>query len=137
MDIKNYLKQIKLLKRAIIIKEARYKDYEEKSLSVSSPIYGEKIGNNPNINYEAPFMYWIKMKDETEKELIELRKKLTKIESDIRERINQIKDDELKFILEKHYLDEETLEEISYRLIVSKSTIKRLHKKALGMLNFN
>jgi DNA-directed RNA polymerase specialized sigma subunit len=135
MDIKNYLKQIKILKRAIIIKEARYKDYEEKSLNVSSPIYGEKIGNNPNINYDAPFMYWIKMKDETEKELIELRNKLKTIESNIRAKINQIKDDELKFILEKHYLDGSTLEEISYRLIVSKSTIKRLHKKALGMLN--
>ena len=43
MDPRIYLKQIRTLKRAIEIKEARYKEYEMKSNSVSSPIYGVKI----------------------------------------------------------------------------------------------
>lgn len=136
MDPRIYLKQIRTLKRAIEIKETRYKEYEMKSNSVSSPIYGEKIGKNPNINYEAPFMHWIKMKDEVLHELIELKEKLAVIETDALTQINNIRDEELKYILEKHYFDGSTLEEISYQLAVSRSTIKRMHNKALAKLSF-
>lgn len=83
---------------------------------------------------DAPFEKWIHSALEDELVIEELKKELPFIKGEIIAAIDGLEDKELKKILIYRYIDWNGWQEISEKMYVSLSTLKRWHKNALEIL---
>ena len=94
--------------------------------------YGEKIGTNPNINLEAPFIKTIEKIWEYEKKIDGKINRLVDLRSEINTAIEMMENSEERLLLKYRYLKNESWEDISYELNVSYRTVHRIHASALN-----
>ena len=118
MTAKEYLKQAYLLDKQIQVEVKELEQLREMRGTIQGCSYGEKIGTNPNINLEAPFI-------KTINRLVDLR-------SEINTAIEKMENSEERFLLKYRYLKNESWEDISYELNVSYRTVHRIHASALN-----
>ena len=120
------------------IKIQKKKEYitfcDERSLSISGPSYGEKIGSNPNRNTEAPFVKWIYKKIEAEETLKEMEKEIVEVKNEIEETISNLDNEDYEKLLTYRYIDWLTWREIADILYVSRATLYRWHNDAIDKL---
>ena len=120
------------------IKIQKKKEYitfcDERSLSISGPSYGEKIGSNPNRNTEAPFVKWIYKKIEAEETLKEMEKEIVGVKNEIEETISNLDNEDYEKLLTYRYIDWLTWREIADILYVSRATLYRWHNDAIDKL---
>lgn len=120
------------------IKIQKKKEYitfcDERSLSISGPSYGEKIGSNPNRNTEAPFVKWIYKKIEAEETLKEMEKEIVGVKNEIEETISNLDNEDYEKLLTYRYIDWLTWREIADILYVSRATLYRWHNDAINKL---
>ena len=135
MNAKEYLEQIRELEHKIYCMKLRSEYYDKMSLSIPGPIYGEKIGSNPNRNTEAPFMKWLIKKDEIDREIIKLVEKLNLLKAEAIVKIEALENEDYKIILVKRYIEGCKWDDIADLICVSKSTLKRWHEESLKAMN--
>ena len=120
MTAKEYLKQAYLLDKQIQVEVKELEQLREMRGTIQGCSYGEKIGTNPNINLEAPFIKTIE--------------KIWEYEKKIDGKINRLVDlrSEINTAIEKMENSDESWEDISYELNVSYRTVHRIHASALN-----
>ena len=129
MTAKEYLKQAYLLDKQIQVEVKELEQLREMRGTIQGCSYGEKIGTNPNINLEAPF---IKKIWEYEKKIDGKINRLVDLRSEINTAIEKMENSEERFLLKYRYLKNESWEDISYELNVSYRTVHRIHASALN-----
>lgn len=134
MNAKEYLEQIRELEHKIYCMKLRSEYYDKMSLSIPGPIYGEKIGSNPNRNTEAPFMKWLFKKDEIDREIIKLVEKLNSLKAEALVKIEALENEDYKNVLALRYISGFTWADICEKLYISLSTVKRWHQNALDLI---
>jgi DNA-directed RNA polymerase specialized sigma24 family protein len=85
-------------------------------------------------NLKAPFEKWILKALDYEDDILEMKRLLPTYEKEIFEAIDLIEEDNYKKLLIYRYIDNLSWQEISNRLFISRSTVKRWHLKALSLL---
>ncbi len=85
-------------------------------------------------NLKAPFEKWILKALDYEDDILEMKRLLPTYEKEIFEAIDLIEEDNYKKLLIYRYIDNLSWQDISNRLFISRSTVKRWHLKALSLL---
>ena len=134
MTSKEYLERIGNLERKINAMKMRSAEYDRMSLSIPGPSYGERIGSNPNRNTEAPFLKWLMKKDEIDREIEKLEKKLKDMQAEALLKIEELDNEDYKNVLVMRYIKYLSWEEICKSLYAARRTIMRWHEKALELI---
>ena len=134
MTAKEYLKQAYLLDKQIQVEVKELEQLREMRGTIQGCSYGEKIGTNPSINLEAPFIKTIEKIWEYEKKIDGKINRLVDLRSEINTAIEKMENSEERLLLKYRYLKNESWEDISYELNVSYRTVHRIH--ALALNNF-
>lgn len=135
MIAKEYLEQIGKLEHKIQCMKERAEYYDQMSLSIPGPSYGEKIGSNPNRNLEAPFIKWLIKLDEIKREIAKKEEELKNLKAEVLIKIEALDNEDYKNILALRYISCLTWGKICGKLYISLSTVKRWHKTSVEMLN--
>lgn len=128
MTAKEYLKQAYLLDKQIQVEVKELEQLREMRGTIQGCSYGEKIGTNPNINLEAPFIKTIEKIWEYEKKIDGKINRLVDLRSEINTAIEMMENSEERLLLKYRYLKNESWEDISYELNVSYRTVHRIYK---------
>lgn len=134
MDKIEFLKRYMVLEDKIKKKKSYIDFCDERSLSISGPSYGEKIGSNPNRNTEAPFVKWIYKKIEAEEQLREMEEQIVVVKNEIEEVISRLENADYEKLLTYRYIDCLTWREIADLQYVSRATLYRWHDEAIEKL---
>lgn len=134
MIAKEYLEQIGKLEHKIQCMKERAEYYDQMSLSIPGPSYGERIGSNPNRNLEAPFMKWLIKLDEIKREIVKKEEELKNLKADALLKIEALDNEDYKVILIERYFNHKTWNEIAMKIYTSEKTVRRWHENALVLL---
>lgn len=99
MTAKEYLKQAYLLDKQIQVEVKELEQLREMRGTIQGCSYGEKIGTNPNINLEAPFIKTIEKIWEYEKKIDGKINRLVDLRSEINTAIEMMENSEEGFFL--------------------------------------
>lgn len=133
LEKKEYLCRYHNIEEKIIKKKAYIAFCIEKAGSIPGPCYGEKI-NNPNPSTEAPFVKWIYRRIDAEAELKVLIDNAALVKAEIEATIARMINEEERRVLILHYIDWLPWSEIEDAMFQSKSSLMRLHRRALDNL---
>lgn len=133
MDKKEYLSRYHNLIERIEKKKQYIAFCEERSKSIPGQDFSqERVDCTPS--YEAPFVKWVLRGLDAERELKELESKASIVKDEIESTISKMIDEDEKLLLTLHYIDWLSWSEIENAMYVSKSSLIRLHRKALDNL---
>ena len=121
----------------LIEKIERKKQYiafcEERSHSIPGQDFSqERVDCTPS--YEAPFVKWVLRGLDAERELKELEASASVVKVEIESSISKMINEDERLVLTLHYLDWLSWSEIEDAMYASKSTLMRLHRRALDNL---
>ena len=121
----------------LIEKIERKKQYiafcEERSHSIPGQDFSqERVDCTPS--YEAPFVKWVLRGLDAERELKELEASASVVKVEIESSISKMMNEDERLVLTLHYLDWLSWSEIEDAMYASKSTLMRLHRRALDNL---
>ena len=121
----------------LIEKIERKKQYiafcEERSHSIPGQDFSqERVDCTPS--YEAPFVKWVLRGLDAERELKELEASASLVKGEIESSISKMMNEDERLVLTLHYLDWLSWSEIEDAMYASKSTLMRLHRRALDNL---
>lgn len=123
--------------RLLIQRIERKKQERQRWLDIgtkTTPVYSDMPkSTNAENKVEQAGMERAQIAVELAQEICELASAKRKIEQDIR----GIEDDKQRLILEKHYIDGQTFEQIAEDMDFSERQIRRLHLKAICKMSFN
>lgn len=106
---------------------------EERSHSIPGQDFSqERVDCSPS--YEAPFVKWVLRGLDAERELKELEASASIVKVEIESSISKMINEDERLILILHYLDWLSWSEIEDAMYASKSTLMRLHRRALDNL---
>lgn len=134
MQTKDFLNRARNLQFKIDKQKEQIDRWNELSLSVNSPQFDKPIVDH-SPSYEAPFVKWIgkiiDMEAVIEKELVELNK----VKQEIKKAVSTYIDDaDTAIVIIKRYVDLLSFQEIATTLSMRNSTMYRLHKTGIEML---
>lgn len=133
MDKKEYLSRYHNLIERIERKKQYIAFCEERSQSIPGQDFSqERVDCTPS--YEAPFVKWVLRGLDAERELKELELKASIVKDEIESSISKMIDEDEKLLLTLHYIDWLSWSEIENVMYASKSSLIRLHRKALDNL---
>ena len=104
MTAKEYLKQAYLLDKQIQVEVKELEQLREMRGTIQGCSYGEKIGTNPNINLEAPFIKTIEKIWEYEKKIDGKINRLVDLRSEINTAIEMMENSEERLLLKYRIL---------------------------------
>lgn len=133
MNVKEYLKQGRLLDKKINFNLRRLQEMKSGICSISSPqIRGDKVQTSPD--GDAPFVKALMRVEEMEERINQQIDMLVDLRKQIDETIHSVSSDEYQMVLLYRYMENRTWEDIGNALGVGKSTVKRWHQDALLMV---
>lgn len=133
MDKKEYLSRYHNLIERIERKKQYIAICEERSHSIPGQDFSqERVDCTPS--YEAPFVKWVLRGLDAESELKDLEVKASVAKIEIETSIANVIDEDERLVLTLHYLDWLSWSEIEKVIYASKSTLMRLHRRALDNL---
>ena len=127
--IRKYLQQYRYLDQDINRKMLERESWEGRINNMASVCQTEKTDKG-----ESQIIKQIQTLD---KQIQDDTKKLIQLRNEIREKVNSIQDDTLRLLIEYHYINGNTLEQIAYKMNYSYVHICRLHKQALHQFCYN
>ena len=132
-ETKKELSQYPILLKRIERKEQERKRWLEIGTKIT-PVYSDmpKAQNQSN-KIEQAAIARAQIAGELAQEICELAKRRKRIE----QAISSLSDEKQRLIMEKHYIDRMTFEQIAEDMFFSERQIRRLHFKALCELSFN
>ncbi len=134
MTAKEYLSQVYQFEKKIKQLKLRSNEFERLSLSVPGSNYdGVRVDGTRNL--DAPFVKWLMKKDEVDRSIDSLQKKVARLKHEILKVIDTLENEDYKNILIMRYLDTLTWEEIATKLYVARRTVLRWHDKAIELIN--
>lgn len=134
MNKKDYLKQARQLDRLIQCNQQELMELGSLSTSIKTMDYSKIPVMESVSNGEANFAKIIEQMIELEEELLDSIKKSIEVKKEIGNRIESLQDVAERVILREKYLLGNTFEEISEKLNMSISSVKRIHNS--GMKKF-
>jgi len=106
---------------------------EERSHSIPGQDFSqERVDCSPS--YEAPFVKWVLRGLDAERELKELEASASAVKGEIESSISKMVNEDERLVLILHYIDWLSWSEIEDAMYASKSTLMRLHRRALDNL---
>lgn len=133
MDKKEYLSRYHNLIERIERKKQYIAFCEEQSHSIPGQDFSvERVDHTPS--FEAPFVKWVIRGLDAERELKDLEAKASVVKVEIETSIANVIDEDERLVLTLHYLDWLSWSEIEKVIYASKSTLMRLHRRALDNL---
>ena len=133
LDKKEYLCRYHNLEVRIEKKKAYIDFCEEKARSIPGPVYDD-MPHSPNPSTEAPFVKWVLRRIDAEAELKVLLDEAAVIKADTEATISKMINEEERRVLILHYIDWLPWSEIEDAMYQSKSSLMRLHRRALDNL---
>jgi len=133
LEKKEYLCRYHNIEEKIIKKKAYIAFCEEKAKSIPGPIYDD-MPHSPNPNTEAPFVKWVFRRIDAEAELKVLLDNAAMVKAEIEATIARMINEEERRVLILHYIDWLPWSEIENAMFQSKSSLMRLHRRALDNL---
>ena len=133
MDVKQYLSRYHYLELDIKHMQDEIKEYERLANSIPGMNF-DAIRVDGTRSLDAPFTKWIHKALEKELQIADLKKQLQLVKCEIISVIDKLDDTEHKKLLIYRYIDWESWTNISAKLYVSLSTLKRWHKLAIKLL---
>ena len=130
MTAKEYLSRYQLLKVQIAAKQERVNELRQRAQSVSSPSFSgtKSTAAKGEGKHEILTDECNRLEDELMVEII----RLTHFQRHIEHVIDKVEDDKQRTLLEKRYLNCQSLEQISVDMGYGYRQICRIHKKALA-----
>lgn len=135
MNKKDYLKQAKELDRLIQCNQQELVDLRVLSTSIKTMEYSKIPVKESTSSGEANFAKIIEQMVTLEEDIFKSIKKSIEVKKEIGIRIESLKNVGERVILRHKYLLGDTFEEISEKLNMSISSVKRIHNS--GIKNFN
>lgn len=135
MDVRKYLSRYHYLELDIKHMQDEVKEYERLANSIPGMSF-DAIRVDGTKSLDAPFTKWIHKAMEKELQIAGLIKQLQKVKCEIISVIDKLDDTEHKKLLIYRYIDWESWTDISTKLYVSLSTLKRWHRTALQSIVF-
>ena len=133
MEKKEYLCRYHNLIEKIDKKKAYIAFCEEKAKSIPGQDFSvERVDHTPS--YEAPFVKWVLRGLDAERELKDLEEAASKVKNEIESTISKMINEDERMVLILHYIDWLSWTEIEDAMFASKSTLMRLHRRALDNL---
>jgi hypothetical protein len=133
LDKKEYLSRYHNLIERIEKKKQYIAFCEERPQSIPGQDFSqERVDCTPS--YEAPFVKWVLRGLDAERELKELGSKASIVKDEIESTISKMIDEDEKLLLTLHYIDWLSWSEIENAMYASKSSLIRLHRRALDNL---
>ena len=133
MDVRRYLSRYHYLELDIKHMQDEITEYKRLANSIPGMSF-DAIRVDGTKSLDAPFTKWIHKAMEKELQIAGLIKQLQKVKCEIISVIDKLEDTEHKKLLIYRYIDWDNWNDISSKLYVSLSTIKRWHKNALDCL---
>ena len=133
MDKKEFLCRYHNLIEKIDKKKAYIAFCEERAQSIPGQDFSiERVDHTPS--YEAPFVKWVLRGLDAERELKNLEEAASKVKNEIESTISKMINEDERTVLILHYIDWLSWAEIEDAMYASKSTLMRLHRRALENL---
>lgn len=129
MTAKEYLQQAYRLNELIDSDAHELERLRDLAGRISSPNFGERVQSSRNL--DAPFVKYLgdimEMEEKIQKELC----RLVVLKKQILAALESVSDREERLLLTYRYLNNESWEQIAADLLVSMSTVHRIHASAL------
>ena len=122
----NLIERIEKKKHYIAFCEERAKSIPGQDFSV------ERVDHTPS--YEAPFVKWVLRGLDAERELKDLEVDAANVKEEIESCISKMEHEDERRVLTFHYIDWLSWAEIEDAMFASKSSLMRLHRRALDNL---
>lgn len=133
MNVKEYLKQGRLLDQRINFNLRRLQEMKSGICSLSSPqIKADKVQTSPD--GDAPFVKALMRFEEMQEHINRQIDLLVDLKQQIDDVIHSVESSEYQLLLLYRYIEHRTWEEIGISLGVGKTTVKRWHQEALQMV---
>ena len=133
MNVKEYLKQGRLLDQRINFNLRRLQEVKSGICSLSSPqIKADKVQTSPD--GDAPFVKALIRFEEMQEHINRQIDLLVDLKQQIDDAIHSVESNEYQLLLLYRYIEHRTWEEIGIALGVGKTTVKRWHQEALQMV---
>jgi len=133
MNVKEYLKQGRLLDQKINFNLRRLQEMKSGLCSISSPQFkADKVQTSPD--GDAPFVKALLRVEEMQEQINQEIDLLVDLRQQIDEVIHSLASENQQMLLLYRYIEDRTWEDIGNLLGVDKSTVKRWHLDALAKL---
>lgn len=130
MNVKDYLKQGRLLDQKINFNLRRLQEMKDGICSISSPQFkADKVQTSPD--GDAPFVKALMQVEDMQEHINQEIDLLVDLRRQIDETIRSVPSNEYQLVLLYRYLEGRTWESIGASLGVGKTTVKRWHQEAL------
>lgn len=133
MTAKEYLSQIFQIHKKIIYYEHEIERYQMLMNYIPHPHYKNDQINKLSSN-TTPNMIGLEKYYETKDKIIAVKEKHNRLVLEITQVIEKIENDDYKLVLKYRYINMISFIEISRKLYVSYSTVKRIHAEALKLV---
>lgn len=134
MNVKEYLKQGRLLDQKINFNLRRLQEMKNGICSISSPQFkADKVQTSPD--GDAPFVKALMQVEEMQEQINQEIDLLVDLRRQIDEVIRSVPSNEYQLVLMYRYLEGRTWEDIGISLGIGKTTVKRWHLEALAQVH--
>lgn len=132
--MKNLLQRPFILNRKIKYVKCQIEEYERLASSIPGQRFDREIVSQTR-NLEAPFVKWVYKKIDAEKYLKQLEVELDLAFDKVLKVIENLESEDQRLIFTKKYISFQSWREIAEDIYLSVATVRRIHYKALEMIN--